>query len=78
MPYRYDIHPCACSFAKTVEDTDGTHFPRVGIVDNVLLRGNCWLIEHRPTGKQALIRRPGEGPLHAEAAPCCFKYFDAP
>lgn len=73
----FAFYRCACEFAKIVNDNDPTHYPRVGMVDNVLYRGS-WLIQHSITGKQAAISRPGEGPLCAEAAPCCFDYFAAP
>lgn len=69
-----EVHPCACSFAKTVGDRNPHHFPRVGMADNVLYRGH-FLIRHTDTGKEAVIARPGEPALHAEAAPCCFGYF---
>lgn len=75
MSYPWAVYPCACSFAKNVGETDPCQFPRVGMADNVLYRGH-WIIEHKPTGKQALIVRQGEPPLHAEAAACCFDYFN--
>lgn len=71
---RYENFPCACAFAKSVGDNDPTHFPRVGMVDNVLYRGH-WMVRHSVTGAEAVIVRPGEPPLHAEAAECCFSYF---
>lgn len=77
MTQRWETHPCACSFAKSVGETDPTQFPRVGMVDNVLYRGH-WMIRHKPTGKEAVIRRPGAGALHAEADTCCFDYFNIP
>jgi hypothetical protein len=73
---KFEIHRCACAFAKTVDDTNPRHFPRVGLIDNVLYRGH-FLIRHTGTGKEAAIVRPGEPPLHAEAASCCFDYFQS-
>ena len=72
---RWNTYPCACSFAKTVNDTDPTHYPRVGMADNVLYRG-CWIIKHSVTGVEAYIRDPKKPALHAEAAECCFRYFE--
>ncbi|SFX49367.1 hypothetical protein SAMN04244548_01231 [Paracoccus pantotrophus] len=72
---RWLSFPCACAFAKSVGDKNPFHFPRVGMADNVLYRGN-WIIEHRLTGQQAVIVRPGAGVLHAEADKCCFDFFD--
>lgn len=69
-----DVHRCACAFAKSVNETDPCQFPRVGMADSVLYRGH-WIIEHKPTGQQAVIRRNGARPLHAEADKCCFEYF---
>jgi hypothetical protein len=69
-----EIYPCACEFAKTVDDRDPRNFPRVGMIENVLLRGS-WSIRHKITGREAVIRRPGAPPLHAEADDCCFDYF---
>ncbi|MAB00138.1 MAG: hypothetical protein CMN87_12270 [Stappia sp.] len=74
MNSRWPIHPCACAFAKTVDDRNPRNFPRVGMVDNVLYRGS-WIIRHSLTGQEAVIRRPGGGPLHAEADDCCFDWF---
>ena len=68
-------HTCACSFGKAVQDRNPCHFPRVGMADNVLYRG-YWIIRHIQSGREAVIIRPGEAPLHAEADTCCFSFFD--
>lgn len=67
-------YPCACAFAKAVDDKNPSHFPRVGIMDNVLYRGH-FIIRHSESGQEAVIVRHGEPPLHAEADACCFGYF---
>ena len=74
-PMRQESHRCACSFAKAVGDRDPTHFPRVGMAENVLLRGH-WIIKHSESGRTSVIRREGPA-LHAEADTCCFGYFVA-
>lgn len=67
--------PCACSFGKAVKDRDPHNFPRVGMADTVMYRGG-WIVRHVLTGREAIIRRPNEAPLHAEADKCCFAWFD--
>jgi hypothetical protein len=74
-PMKQEAHRCACSFAKAVGDNDPTHFPRVGMSENVLLRGH-WIIKHSESGRTSVIRREGPA-LHAEADTCCFGYFVA-
>lgn len=71
---RWPAYPCACAFAKTVGDDDPTHYPRVGIADNVIYRGR-WIVRHSVSGQEAIIGRPSAPPLHAEADACCFDYF---
>lgn len=65
--------PCACAFAKTVDDRNPFHFPRVGIADNVLYRGR-WIIHSLKTGDKATINTPET--LGAEAQDCCWDWFD--
>lgn len=77
MMYNTKTYPCACSFAKVKRDRDPTQFPRVGMIDNVIYRGS-WIIEHKPTGEQAIIRNPERPWLHGEADKCCFDWFDNP
>lgn len=72
---RWPTYPCACSFAKTVDDKDPTAFPRIGMADNVLYRG-YWIIKHSMTDAEAIICDPKRGPLHAEARDCCWDWFD--
>ena len=72
---RWKTFRCACEFAKSVDDPNPYHYPRVGIADNVLYQGH-WIIRHSVTGEEATIWRPGEPALHAECAPCCMSYFD--
>lgn len=75
---RYENHRCACSFAKAVGEKDPTQFPRIGMVENILLRGN-FLIQHKGTGRVTAIFRNREGGgIPAEADECCFKYFGDP
>ncbi len=74
MDSRWEKHPCACSFGKTVDDRNPYHFPRVGMVDNVLYRGS-WMIKHTGTERVAIISRPHDGPLCAEADVCCHDWF---
>jgi hypothetical protein len=74
-PQRWETYRCACAFAKVVDDKNPYHFPRCGMADNVLLKGN-WMIRHLGTGRVATIARPGAGTLHAEADACCFDWFD--
>lgn len=71
---RRTVHKCACSFAKMVEDRDPFNFPRIGIEDNILYRGN-WIIKHRLSDNIAVIRDHKRGTLHAEADVCCFDWF---
>ena len=75
MDQRIQKYPCACSFAKSVNEKDPTAFPRIGVSENVLRHG-YYVIEHKPTGKQAVISRPGAGPWHPEADECCFDWFE--
>ncbi|TCT34616.1 hypothetical protein EDC90_103310 [Martelella mediterranea] len=70
----HETFPCACAFAKAVDDSNPEHFPRVGIADNVLYRGH-WIIRHSQSGREAIIARSNEPPLHAEVAACCLNYF---
>ena len=65
--------PCACAFAKSVDDRNPFHFPRVGMADNVLYRGR-WIIRSLKTGEEATIVT--KDVLGAEAQSCCFEWFD--
>jgi len=78
MSDRWPRFRCACEFAKTLDERDPCNFPRVGLADNVLLRGR-FIIRHTPTGKEAVIT--GHPPytfaeIPAEAAECCFDWFN--
>lgn len=72
---RWQTFRCACAFAKSVDDKNPYHFPRVGMADNVLYRGH-WIIRHILTGADAVIWRSGDGTLHVEADTCCHGWFD--
>ncbi|GGE30398.1 hypothetical protein GCM10011360_18010 [Primorskyibacter flagellatus] len=72
---RMESFPCACAFAKSVNDRSPFNFPRIGMADTVLYRG-YWINRHTTTGRTAVIMRIGEGPLHPEARQCCFEWFD--
>lgn len=62
-------YPCACAFAKTVNDKNPFHFPRVGLSTDVLYRCRP-IIKHSLTGVRAQILRS------KEADDCCFDWFD--
>lgn len=70
-----ESYRCACAFGKVMKDRDPTQYPRVGISDNVLYRGN-WIVEHKPSGTRSVIGM-GRGVLVAEADTCCFDWFDS-
>lgn len=73
---RWPSYRCACEFAKTLDEKDPCAFPRVGMAENVLLRGR-FILRHKPSGKEAIIvgHGPATGDIPAEAAPCCFDWF---
>lgn len=76
---RWPQYNCACEFAKAVGgDTNPCNFQRVGLADNVLLRGR-FINRHTPTGVEAILggSRGGMG-IPPEAAECCFTYFEQP
>lgn len=66
---RMKNYPCACAFAKVVDDKNPYHFPRVGMSTDVLYRCRP-IVEHYLTGTRATILRS------KEAAECCFDWFD--
>lgn len=70
---RADKYPCACAFAKHVDDRNPYHFPRVGMADSVIYRGR-WIIRSLKTGEEAIIAT--KETLGAEAQSCCFDWFD--
>ena len=77
MTKRWQSFRCVCEFAKFVGETSPCVFPRVGISDNVLLRG-CWIIRHEPTGQEATIIGHGYPEYKSfppEAMACCALYF---
>jgi len=68
-----EVHRCACSFGKAVKDRNPYNFPRVGMIDNVLYRGN-WIVRHSTSGTEAVVG-VGRGTLAPEADECCWRWF---
>jgi hypothetical protein len=71
---RGGVYRCACEFGKVMGDNNPWHYPRVGMADNVLYRGN-WIVEHKPSGTTAIVGVT-RGTLAPEADECCHKWFD--
>jgi hypothetical protein len=74
MRNRQKAYRCACEFGRAMGDNNPWHYPRVGIADNVLYRGN-WIVEHSPSGTTAVVGVT-RGTLAEEADDCCLAWFD--